>query len=72
MLPAPSASLLHSALLAEHRGGAFACRLVFMYTETDVNLASSISVRLVDYLAFPFDAPEFVLGDTKHVLELTL
>jgi len=73
MLPAPSSSLLHSALLAEHRGGAFSCRrLVSTYTETDVNLASALSVRLVDYSPFPLDAPELPLRDTKYKLGLTL
>jgi hypothetical protein len=71
MLPAPSSSLLHSALLAEHRGGAFSCRrLVFAYTETDVNLASALSVPLVYYYHFPLDAPEFPLRDTKYNLDL--
>ena len=71
MLPAPSSSLLHSALLAEHRGGAFSCRrLVFAYSETDVNLASALSVRLVGYSAFPLDAPEFPLRDTRYKLDL--
>jgi len=33
--------------LLKHRGGAFSCRrLVFAYSETDVNLASALSVRL--------------------------
>lgn len=71
MLPAPSSSLLHSALLAEHRGGAFSSRrLVFEYSETDVNLASALSVRLVGYSAFALDAPEFPLRDTKYKLDL--
>jgi len=71
MLPAPSSSLLHSALLAEHRGGAFPCRhLLFAYSETDVNLASSVSVRLADYSAFPLIAPEFPLRDTKYKFEI--
>ena len=73
MLPTPSSSLLHSALLAENRGGAFPCRrLLFAYSETDVNLASSVSVRLADYSAFPLIAPEFPLRDTKHMLELNV
>lgn len=59
--------------LLKHRGGAFSCRrLVFAYSETDVNLASALSVRLVDYSAFPLDAPEFSLRDTKYKLDLVV